>query len=215
ADFIPARVICFTSVVTRDDDGRLRTHALFAGDFREAFRRATEVSRFEHIKYTGRKYRRVVARLDEHYDELWVGGKASYRLGGIVEEGGELLIYAPHLRCISETHGAMIEKYGYAPLERVRELVAESAELQANLCVAAHLTQVAYAGRRDESGQIVPRYQITLASAVDEATCRRVNLNWMDYREFRRADYEDDADTIIVERAGRDLYLVEPAKTSS
>ena len=58
----------------------------------------------------------------------------------------------------------------------MRELVAQSAELQANLCVAAHLTQVAYAGRRDANGQIVPRYQITLASAVDEETCRRVNL---------------------------------------
>lgn len=215
ADFVPARVVCFTSVVTRDDDGLLRTHALFAGDFRESFRRATEVSRFVHIKYTGRKYRRVVALLDEHYDELWVGGKASYRLGGIIEEGGELLIYAPHLRCVSETHGAMIEKYGYAPLEQVRELVAESAELQANLCVAAHLTQVAYAGRRDASGQIVPRYRITLASRVDEETCRRVNLNWMDYREFNRADYEGDPDTLIVERAGRDLYLVAPAKTSN
>ena len=161
------------------------------------------------------RLRRVVALLDEHYDDMWVGGKASYRLGGIVEEGGELLIYAPHLRCISETHGRMIEKYGYAPLERVRELVAESVELQANLCVAAHLTQVAYAGRRDESGQIVPRYRITLASAVDEETCRRVNLNWMNYREFQRRDYDNDPDTLIVERAGRDLYLVEPAKTSS
>src|SRR3989454_702132 len=92
ADFVPARVITFNSVVTRDDDNRLRTQALFAGDFRAAFRRAAEVSRQVHIKYTGRKYKRVVALLDEHYDELWVGGKASYKLGSIIEEGGELII---------------------------------------------------------------------------------------------------------------------------
>jgi nickel-dependent lactate racemase len=210
ADFVPAHIISLNSVVTRDDDNRLHTHALFAGDFREAFRRAADVSRQVHIKYTGRKYRRVVALLDEHYDELWVGGKASYKLGGIIEEGGELIIYAPHLHAISETHGLLIEKYGYAPLDKVREMVALSTELQANLAVAAHLAHVSYAGQRDETGRVVPRYRITLASALDEATCQRVNLGFMDHRLFRREDYESDTDTLIVERAGRDLYLVEP-----
>ena len=80
----------------------------------------------------------------------------------------------------------------------------------ANLCVAAHLAHVSYAGRRDDDGRIVPRYHITLASQIDEATCRRVNLGFMDYQQFRRADYEGDTDTLVVERAGRDLYLVEP-----
>src|SRR5256884_3515298 len=174
AEFVPARVISLNSVVTRDDDNRLRTHALFAGDVREAFRRAADVSRQVHIKYTGRKYKRVVALLDEHYDELWVGGKASYKLGGIIDEGGELIIYAPHLRSISETHGLLIEKYGYAPLDRVREMVALSTELQANLAVAAHLAHVSYAGQRDESGRVVPRFRITMAAALDEADRKSV-----------------------------------------
>jgi nickel-dependent lactate racemase len=208
ADFVAPQIITLNSVITRDDANRLRTHAFFAGDFREAFRRAAEVSREVHIKYTGRKYRRVVALLDEHYDELWVGGKASYKLGGIIEEGGELIIYAPHLRAISETHGRLIEKYGYAPLDRVREMVALSTELQNNLAVAAHLAHVSYAGKRDEAGRVIPRYRITLASAVDEETCRRVHLNFLDHRDFRRQDYENDPGTLVVERAGRDLYLV-------
>jgi nickel-dependent lactate racemase len=210
AEFVPAHVISLNTVVTRTDDDRLRTHALYGGDVRQAFRQAAEVSRHVHIKYTGRKYKRVIALLDEHYDELWVGGKASYKLGGIIEEGGELLIYAPHLRAISETHGLLIEKYGYAPLDRVREMVALSTELQANLAVAAHLAHVSYAGERDESGRVVPRYRITMASALDEATCKRVNLGFMDHRLFRREDYESDPNTLVVERAGRDLYLVGP-----
>jgi nickel-dependent lactate racemase len=209
ADFVSARIITLNSVLTRDDHNHLRTHALFAGDFREAFRRAAEISREVHIKYTGRKYRRVVALLDEHYDELWVGGKASYKLGGIIEEGGELIIYAPHLHSISETHGRLIEKYGYAPLDRVREMVALSTELQNNLAVAAHLAHVSYAGKRDETGRVVPRYRITMASALDEETCRRVHLGFMDYRNFRREDYENERDTLVVEKAGRDLYLVQ------
>ena len=211
ADQITAETISFTSVVSRDDADRLRTYALFAGDYRSAVRKAAEVSRHVHIRYTGRRYKRVVAILDEHYEDLWLGGKASYRLGGVIEPGGELIIYAPRLRCISETHGEAIESFGgYAPLEHVKELVAASGELQANLCVAAHLAHVSYAGRQNADGTFEPRYQIKLASQVDEETCRRVNLGYLDHRTFRREDYASDPDTLIVERAGRDLYLVEP-----
>jgi hypothetical protein len=32
----------------------------------------------------------------------------------------------------------------------------------------------------------------------------------MDHEKFRREDYENDRDTLVVERAGRDLYLVAP-----
>ena len=157
----------------------------------------------------------MIALLDTHYDEMWVGGKASYKLGGIVEEGGELIIYAPHLNQISATHGKLIEKYGYAPLEAVREMVEGSPELRANLAIAAHLAHVAYSGTRNAEGRFVPRYRITLASAVPEDVCRRVNLGYMDPRKFNRANYESDPDARIVEDAGRDLYLVKPYESES
>ena len=204
-DLVPARIVSLNTVVSRID-GELVTYALFAGEIREAFRRATEVSRRIHIRYTDRKYKRVVALLDPHYDELWVGGKASYKLGAIIEEGGELIIYAPHLTKLSETHGALIEKYGYAPLESVRDMLGVSQELRENLCIAAHLAHVAYAGRLDDEGKIVPRYKITMASGLDEETCRRVNLGYLDYVTFDIESMRSDPDTLIVADAGRDLY---------
>jgi lactate racemase len=209
AALIEARIISLNTVVSRDADGRLITHALFAGDIRDAFRQAVEVSRQVHIQYTGRKYRRVIALLDQHYDELWVGGKASYKLGAIIEDGGELVIYAPHLTKISETHGELIEKYGYAPLESVRDMLGVSEELRQNLCIAAHLAHVSYAGRIDDNGKVIPRYRITMATGLDEATCRRVNLGYVDYRTFDYEKLRDDEDTLIVKDAGRDLYKVE------
>ncbi len=214
AEFVPSPVIALISVSTREKSGLL-TYALFAGDIRKALRRAAEISRKIHIKYTGRKYRRIIALLDTHYDEMWVGGKASYKLGGIIEQGGELIIYAPHLNQISATHGKLIEKYGYAPLEAVREMVEGSPELRANLAIAAHLAHVAYSGSRDAEGRVVPRFRIVLASAVPEDVCRRVNLGYMDPRRFNLADYEKDPDTKIVEDAGRDLYLVRPYENDS
>ena len=208
AELIPARVISLNSVVSRDERGELITYGLFAGEIREAFRCAAAVSRRVHVRYTGRKFRTVVALLDPHYEEMWVGGKASYKLGAVVEDGGELIIYAPHLTKLSETHGALIEKYGYAPLESVRDMLGASAELRENLCIAAHLAHVAYAGRTDEQGRIVPRYRITMATALDEATCKRVNLGYLDHRTLDLTSLASQPDTLIVPDAGRDLYLV-------
>lgn len=208
ADLVPARVISLNTVVSRNQEGELLTYALYAGDVREAFRKAAAVSGQVHIRYTGRKYKRVVALLDPHYDEMWVGGKASYKLGAIIEDGGELIIYAPHLTRISDTHGTLIEKYGYAPLESVRDMLGVSQELRENLCIAAHLAHVAYAGRLDENGKIVTRYRITMASGIDEETCRRVNLGYLDYKNLSLDVLHKDPDTLFVENAGRDLYKV-------
>jgi len=106
--------------IVGEGKSQVRTYGLFAGDIRDAFRSAAGVSKDVHIRSIGRKYKRVVGLLDPHYDEMWVGGKASYKLGAIIEDEGELIIFAPELKRISETHGALIEKYGYAPLEIVR-----------------------------------------------------------------------------------------------
>ena len=208
ADRVTTPVIGLTSVSTRDAAG-LHTHALFTGGLRETVRQAAAVSAQLHIRYTGRRYKRVVALLDQHYDELWVGGKASYKLGGIIADGGELVIYAPHLKGISTTHGALIEKYGYAPLERVREMVEGSDELRANLCVAAHLAHVSYAGRLGADGQVEPRYRITLASGIPEEVCRRVKLGFAECGSIDIEAARSDPDTLVVDNAGRDLYLVE------
>jgi nickel-dependent lactate racemase len=209
ADFIAATVISLNSVVTRQN-GRLRTHALFCNDLRSALRKAAEVSKFVHIKYTGRKYTRVVALLEAHLNDLWVGGKASYRLGPVIEEGGELIVYAPHIRGISDVHGDLIKRYGYAPIEVIRDLVDKCDDLRNNLCVAAHLAHVSFAGRRSNDGNIVPRYAIHLCSSIDPATCRQVNLGYMDPSTFQKTLYSNDPDTLVVEQAGRDLYLVDP-----
>jgi len=204
---VPARVVCFSAVVSRNDDEVLTTHALFGGDLRESFRAAAAVSGQVHIKRTGRKYSRIVALLDEHYDELWTGGKASYKLGGIIEGGGELIIYAPQLNAFSRTHGEAIERYGYAPIENVREMIEGFPELGENLCVAAHLAHVAYASRSD-NGRNEQKFGITLASQIDAVRCANVNLGYLDPGRFSIDRYENDADTLIVKRAGRDLYLV-------
>ena len=64
AELLTPKIILLNTAVSRQQDGRLRSFALFAGDIQEAFRRAAEVSSQVHIRYTGRKYARVIALLD-------------------------------------------------------------------------------------------------------------------------------------------------------
>ncbi|MDI1240681.1 MAG: lactate racemase domain-containing protein [bacterium] len=204
ADMIPSRVVCFSSVVSRDEDGAMRTHALFGGDLRESFRAAAEISKEVHIRRAGRKYKRVVALLDTHYDELWTGGKASYKLGGIIEDGGELVIHAPQITEFSRSHGAVIERFGYAPIDIIRELVSTSPELAENLCVAAHLAHVAY-GSKPNGDHL---FRITLSSAISRERCEAAHLSYADPLKFDLGIYRGDGDTLVVQRAGRDLYIV-------
>ena len=96
ADRVTTPVIAFTSVSTRRDSGLLTHAPVLAASDGVGAAHSRSVPRLRLA--SGRRYRRVIALLDEHYDELWVGGKASYKLGGIIEDGGELVIYAPHLK---------------------------------------------------------------------------------------------------------------------
>jgi hypothetical protein len=87
-------------------------------------------------------------------------------------------------------------------------MLGVSQELRENLCIAAHLAHVAYAGRLDDEGKVVPRYRITMASGLSEETCRRVNLGYLDYGSLDLEAMRSDPDTLIVPDAGRDLYQV-------
>ena len=137
-----------------------------------------------------------MALLDKHFKELWTGGKASYKLGGIIEDGGELVIYAPHLSKISETHGAAIEKYAYAPIEQVKDWVADSEALQNNLCVAAHLAHISYAGSAADPRK--PKYRITMASGLSRSLCEKVGLGFADHATFDLTAAANDHETLVI-----------------
>jgi len=46
------------------------------------------------------------------YDELWVGAKGMYKTEPAIADGGEVIIYAPHLHEVSVVHGKLIREIG-------------------------------------------------------------------------------------------------------
>jgi nickel-dependent lactate racemase len=178
---------------------------LFCGTPEEAWSAAADLSDKIHIVYKDRPYRKVLSCAPPMYDELWVGGKATYKLEPVVADGGELVIYAPHIREISVTHGAIIEAIGY----HVRDYFLKQWDRFAAYPkgVVAHSTHVKGVGTY-ENGVESPRMNVVLATGIPEPMCRKVNLGYRDPASIDPEEWKDREDEGIlhVPKAGEILY---------
>ena len=139
------------------------------------------------------------------YDELWVAAKCMYKMEPVVADGGELIIFAPHLREISLTHGAVIREIGYHCLPY---FLANWERFQHHPWgVLAHSTHVRGIGTYDR-GVERPRIRVTLASQVPEDVCRAVNLSYRDPAGIDVGAWQGrEADgRLYVPKAGEMLY---------
>ena len=183
-------------------------HGLFIGDVVTAWEAATELSAKLNIVYKKKPFRRVLSMPSEKYDDLWTAAKAMYKTEPVVADGGEVIIYAPHLRNISVTHGPLIGAVGY----HVRDYFLGQWERFERVpwTVLAHSTHVKGAGRY-QNGIETPRVRVTLATAIPPDVCERVNLGYRDFRDLNPADWagREDEGSLLVEQAGEVLYRLE------
>jgi nickel-dependent lactate racemase len=202
AEYVPVPVLC-AALVMRGST----LHGLYVGPHMEAWSAAADLSGELNIVRTGRRYRRVLSMPSSKYTDLWTAAKAMYKTEAIVEDGGEVVIFAPNLGEVSVTHGALIDRVGYhvrdyflGQWERFRDVP---------LSVLAHSTHVRGTGDYDvASGVERPRIAVTLATAIPEERCRRINLGWADHREIDPDAWRgrEDAGIYVVENAGEVLY---------
>ncbi len=139
------------------------------------------------------------------YDEIWVGGKCMYKLEPVVADGGELIIYAPHIREISVTHGERIAQIGY----HFRDYFLNQWDRFKDepWGVLAHSTHVRGIGTYVD-GVEKPRIQVTLATQIPEAVCRAINLGYRDPQSIEVAAYQnrEDEGVLCVPKAGEMLF---------
>ncbi len=207
AEFIPIPILNINLVVR---DARLA--GLFIGDATDAFEEAANLSDKLHILYKEKPYKLVVGIAPEMYDDLWTGGKCMYKLEPIIADGGELIIYAPHITEISYTHGKTLDKVGY----HVRDYFMKQAEKFKDVPggIMAHSTHVRGLGWF-ENGVEKPRVTVTLATGISEERTRRVNLNYRDPKTVDVDSYRgrEDEGILVVDHAGEILHrLREPKK---
>lgn len=183
---------------------------LFVGEPREAWSRAADYSAKLHIKYVEKPYRTILAITPPMHEELWVGGKAMYKLEPIVADGGELIIFGPQIREFSFVHGPLIQRLGYHVLEYfTKQWDRFSREPK---LILAHSTNVRGDGSF-EGGVERPRIKVTLASAIPEESCRGVNLGFQDHRSINLDAWrqKQNGDVLVVKNAGQVLYRLADA----
>jgi hypothetical protein len=139
------------------------------------------------------------------YDDVWVAGKCFYKLEPVVADGGELIIYAPHVDEISYTHGRILDRIGYHVRDYFLKQMPRFAGVPRG--VVAHSTHVKGIGTFD-AGIEQPRVNVVLATSIPEARCRQVNLGYRDYHTLALDDYRDrEAEgVLLVPKAGEMLY---------
>lgn len=198
--------LCFALVVRPD-----KTLAgLFAGTPEAAWDQASELSSQIHIEWKTRPYHTILSCAPPMYDEIWVGGKCMYKLEPVLADGGELIIYAPHIKEVSVTHGHLIRELGY----HCRDYFLKQWDKYKHYPwgTIAHVTHV-FGGGVYENGVETPRARVTLATGLSEAECKAINLG---YRDWRSIDVESYANreaegVLLVRRAGETLYRLRDA----
>jgi nickel-dependent lactate racemase len=199
-------VHCFSMVVKSKQE----LYGLYSGDHLESWQAAADLSEKIHVLFKEKAFHTVLGVCPEMYNELWTGGKVMYKLEQVVEPGGKLIIYAPHITEVSRTWGTYMERIGYHTVDYFLTQPDKFTDIPRG--VLAHSTHVRGLGRMD-NGVEKPRIDVVLASSLSEEECLKINLGYMDYRNIDLDAYRGrEAEGILfVDRAGEILHLVKPS----
>ena len=193
--------LCFCLVV----DGQKNLAGLCAGTPEEAWDKASELSRQLHIVYKERPFQIILSCAPPMYDELWTAGKCMYKLEPVLADGGELIIYAPHLKEVCVSHGSHIEAVGY----HCRDYFLKQWDKFKHIPwgVLAHSSHVRGIGQF-ENGVEKCRAKVTLASQLPAEKCRLINLGHRDPNSLRVEEYSnrEEQGILLVPKAGEMLF---------
>jgi nickel-dependent lactate racemase len=187
-------------------------HGLYIGDIESSWEAASNLSAQLNIVYNDKAFDSVLSIPSTMYEDLWTAAKAMYKTEPVIADGGEVIIYAPHLKEVSLIHGEEIKAVGY----HVRDYFVKQWDKFKDIhwTTLAHSTHVKGKGTF-EHGLETPRIQVTLATQIPEEVCRQINLGYRDFNSinidhWRNKEHEGK---LLVERAGEVLYKTRDATT--
>ena len=203
ADMLPTQLTLMSLVV----EGKAGATGMFIGPHREAHHASVQLSAQRHIVWLDKPYQRVLSHAPAMYDELWTAAKAMYKLEPGIADGGEVIVYAPHLSEVSEVHGQYLHRIGY----HVRDYFLNQWEKFSDipLGVLAHSTHLKGSGSFAQ-GIEKPRIQVTLASQLSPEDTAAINLGYLDPASIDPAEWQGrEAEGVLyVPKAGETLYRV-------
>ncbi|MFC0627727.1 lactate racemase domain-containing protein [Kribbella deserti] len=200
AAMIPAERLALSVVA---QSGTSALHAVAFGDTRTSWEAAAAVSAETHVRYLDKPVQRVVSVMPPKYQDIWTAAKGFYKLEPVVADGGEVILYAPHVTEIAAMHPE-IEQIGYHCRDY---FLAQWDQFKSvHWGVLAHSTHLRGAGTYSATEGERCRVQVTLATSIPEHIVRGANLGYLDPVTFDLQAYESDPDTFVVPNAGETLY---------
>jgi nickel-dependent lactate racemase len=185
---------------------------LFCGPVHDAWSAAADLSSRRHVVWLEKPVKRVLAIMPAMYDDLWVAAKGMYKVEPAVADGGEVVIYAPHVREVSHVHGRLLDEVGYHCRDYFLKQWDRFADVPGG--ILAHSTHLAGLGTYDPAtGEETPRVRVTLATGIPRERCARLNLTYLDPAGVDVEAWTRDPDALVVPRAGEMLYRVRPSST--
>ncbi|MDN5913679.1 MAG: lactate racemase domain-containing protein [Pseudonocardia sp.] len=200
AAMVPVQRYALCLVVRSGSD---ELHSVAFGSPEAAWAAAAEVAAGAHVRYLDAPVRRVVSVMPDKYEDIWTAAKGFYKLEPVVADGGEVVLYAPHITTISAMHPE-IEEIGY----HCRDYFVAQWERFAHLPwgVLAHSTHLRGAGTYDAEHGERCRVRVTLATGIPEQVVRAANLSYLDPAAVDLDAERADPDTLVVAQAGEVLY---------
>jgi lactate racemase len=198
---IPSEKLC-VAVVT--EAGTDRLHSVSVGTTESAWEGAADIAADSHITYLDQPVKRVLSILPTMYDDIWTGAKGMYKIEPVVADGGEVIIYAPHITQVSAMHPSLME-IGYHNRDYyVKQWEKFKDHPWGDL---AHSTHLRGQGTYDaETGEEHNRVTVTLATSIPREEVEAVNLRWMDPADVDIDALEADPETMVVHNAGEVLF---------
>jgi nickel-dependent lactate racemase len=200
AELVPGERHALCVVVEHVSGG---LESLSFGEPGDAWAAATDVAAETHVEYLDTPVRRVLSVIPARYPDLWTGAKGFYKVEPVVADGGEVVLYAPHITEIAAMHPRLIE-IGYhcrdfflAHWDRYRDVP---------LGELAHSTHLFGAGTYDRATGEHQRVHVTLATGIPEAVVGRVNLGYLAPDAVDLEGWLADPDALVVPDAGEVLY---------
>jgi len=200
AALIPAEKLALCVVA---ESGTEALHAIAFGDTVSSWRAAAEISAQTHVRYLDHPVQRVVSIMPAKYEDIWTAAKGFYKVEPIVADGGEVILYAPHVTQLATMHPE-IEDIGYhcrdyfiGQWEQFRDL---------HWGVLAHSTHLRGSGTWDPATGEHLRVHVTLATGIPEDVVQRANLAYLDPASVDLTKYQNDPNTLVVPNAGEILH---------
>ena len=204
ASLLPTPVSLLAVVVTHEGIA-----GMFCGDVDAAWRQAAACSSRRHIVWLDQPADRILAVMPEMYSDIWTAGKGVYKTDPAIADGGEVIVFAPHVSEVSHVHGRLIEEVGYHCRDYFLGQWARFQKYPGG--ILAHSTHVKGLGTYDTvRGVESPRIRVTLATGIPRARCERINLGYQDPAEVDAEEWSDQPGgrTFMVPRAGEMLFRV-------